>query len=89
MAKHVLLDDLCAVVEPLLPPSRQSSGPGGAGFDQRTGKKEGEAVGSIPTERGRAGTKCNLIADRNGVPLAAFSSKVLFSGPRSAKSDRQ
>jgi len=39
------------------------------GQRQCPGQKGGEATGPNPTDRGKAGSKYHLVADRNGVPL--------------------
>jgi len=43
-----------------------------ASLDSPTsGRKEGEAIGPNPTDRGKAGTKRHVLTDRNGIPLGA------------------
>jgi hypothetical protein len=44
-----------------------------AGARQGRGQKGGAAVGPNPTDRGKPGTHHQLIAERGGAPLAAFS----------------
>jgi transposase len=39
-------------------------------FRQRSGEKGGEDTGPNPVDRGRAGTKHHLLADRRGIPLS-------------------
>jgi len=42
----------------------------GPGCFEHQGKKEGEAIGPNPTDRGKNGTKHHLITDANGIPMA-------------------
>lgn len=48
--------------------------PSEPGQPQRPGKKGGVATGPKPTGRGKADSKCQLVVDRTGVPLAVLLS---------------
>jgi transposase len=37
---------------------------------ERPGQKGGEATGPNPTDRGKPGSKCHLVVDKRGIPLA-------------------
>ncbi len=42
------------------------------GLRNRSGQKRGQKVGPNPTDRGKSGTKCHLLTDASGLPLAVF-----------------
>src|SRR6476659_8318070 len=64
MSKALVPDELWEVVEPLIPP--EPSKP-------RAGKKGGAETRPNPTDRGKAGTKLHVLADRHGLPLSAMN----------------
>jgi transposase len=49
-------------------------GEGVFGLDERAGKKGGRRTGPNPTDKGKAGSKRHVVADRGGVPLAVVLS---------------